>query len=76
MRSGDFYSGLTSLHTGRRVLEKGHLFVGNANNIEEPHTLGDGVFPLGKDNIWVGDQSCVAQESDKLKELISKLINL
>jgi|GEM_PF-3099217 len=76
MRSGDLYSGLTSLHTGRRVLEKGHLFVGNFNNIEEPHTLGDGVFPLGKDNIWVGDQNCVAQESDKFKEMISKIITL
>jgi polyhydroxyalkanoate synthesis regulator phasin len=75
MRDSD-YNGLTSLHTGRRVLEKGHVFVGNTNDIEEPHLISDGVLPLGKDNIWVGDANCVAQESDKLKELISKMVVL
>ena len=76
MSKGDGYSGLTSPTTGRRVLEKGNVFVGNANNIEEPHLMSDGVFPLGKDNIWVGDKNCVAQESDILKDFISRLITL
>ena len=51
-------SGLVSPVTGRRVLEKDHVFVGNENNIEAPVPVSDiaGLPPLCEDQIWVGNQ--------------------
>lgn len=69
-------SGLVSPVTGRRVLEKDHVFVGNENNVEAPVPLGEIPIPLCEGNILLGNESNIAEESDKLKEVISKFLAL
>lgn len=64
------------IRTGRRVLEQGHIFVGDGNNIESPQIFSPDLIPLGEGNILVGNRDGVAEESLALKDMFSRLLKL